>query len=127
MSNVFLVLYIPTLHRGYQNLFERHANSVDGLFILGQGLINQLIYLEREIRALDPVFVKLLLERSGMFRRVGLLEDVADLVVQVFLLVDVDGQGHGAGFLADQLLCPPAGVVVVEVGDGGEAAGGAED
>ena len=70
----YLVLYIPVLHQGYLNLFEKYAKKVDGLLILGRAIIKEHTYFEREIRALDPLIVKKTVEALNLFRDVKILE-----------------------------------------------------
>ncbi len=70
----YLVLYIPVLHQGYLNLFKKYGARVDGIFILGKGLVKEHTYLEKEIRALDdPGIIKRMIEATGYFREVKIL------------------------------------------------------
>lgn len=70
-----LILYIPVLHQGYIELFER-ASKVDGLFLLGKTILNQWVdlrYLTREIRAIDPFAMKRAIHALGIFPWVEVL------------------------------------------------------
>ena len=49
-----LVLYVPVIHKGYLDLIERHIESVDAIYVLGQELIDELRDPVAEIRQLDP-------------------------------------------------------------------------
>lgn len=69
----FLVLYIPVIHRGYLNLFERYSAKVDCLSILGDDLVDECKYLVREIRAIDPATAKKFVEACGYFKNVEIL------------------------------------------------------
>lgn len=70
----FLVLYLPVIHQGYLTLFEKHSKKVDGLLILGETLVNECKFLEREIRAVNPAMAKKLADATGFFRKVEVLE-----------------------------------------------------
>jgi len=70
----FLVLYLPVIHRGYLNLFERHSKEVDGLLVLGESLVEECKFLEREIRAVNPLTAQKLAEATGFFQKVEVLE-----------------------------------------------------
>ena len=69
----YLVLYIPVLHQGYLNLFEKYSKKVDGLFILGKDIIKNHTYFEREIRALDPGVIQKAVQSLNLFRNIGIL------------------------------------------------------
>ncbi len=69
----YLVLYIPVIHRGYLNLFEKYSAKVDGLFILGDDLVDECKYLVREIRAIDPAMTKKFMKAGGYFKKVEVL------------------------------------------------------
>ena len=71
-----LILYIPVLHQGYIELFNRYAQKVDGLFLLGKTILNQWVdlrYLAREIRAIDPFAMKRVVNALGIFPWVEVL------------------------------------------------------
>ncbi|KKT57905.1 MAG: hypothetical protein UW81_C0004G0079 [Candidatus Giovannonibacteria bacterium GW2011_GWC2_44_9] len=71
----FLVLYIPVIHEGYLKLFEKYSKEVEGLFILGESLVEEHKYLEREIRAIkNPLVAKKMVEAIGCFQKVEILE-----------------------------------------------------
>lgn len=64
-----LVLYVPVLHQGYLQLFERYAGEVDGLFIMGKALVRPF----HEIRAVDPRIMKRAIKALGIFLWVEVL------------------------------------------------------
>lgn len=70
-----IVLYMPVLHRGYINLFERHYRRVAGIYLLGGTLIDELTFLEKEIRALDPDTARKAITSLGLFKDVRVIED----------------------------------------------------
>ena len=73
----FLVLYIPVIHRGYLKLFEKYSGQVDGLMVLGETLVEECKFLEREIRALDPLTAGRIIAAMGLFKKVEVLEEHA--------------------------------------------------
>lgn len=73
----FLVLYIPVIHGGYLKLFEKYAGQVDGLMVLGETLVDECKFLEREIRALDPLTAGKIIAAMGLFKKVEILESWA--------------------------------------------------
>jgi len=52
-----IIAYVPVLHRGYLRFFEKYK-SADKIFVLGQELIKETDYLNKEIRALDPNLIQ---------------------------------------------------------------------
>lgn len=69
-----LVAYIPVVHQGYVNLFERVGPDVNGLWVLGYDLVSKLSSY-REIRAVDPRLIAVMASSLGFFRRVVVLEE----------------------------------------------------
>ncbi len=67
-----LVLYLPVFHRGYIELFARHP-MVTRLWIIGEELLEQVGYREKEIRALKPVDARQLALALNRFERVDIL------------------------------------------------------
>jgi dCMP deaminase len=47
-----IIAYVPVLHEGYYRFFEKHKDAK--LYILGEDLIAESDYLQKEIRALEP-------------------------------------------------------------------------
>lgn len=58
-----VVAHIPVIHAGYLDLFERHEQADIG--VLGSDIIERFPYLRKEIRALAPEQVALLLRGIG--------------------------------------------------------------
>lgn len=50
----FLVLYVPVLHQGYINLFERYRHRVEACYVFGSEMMKELQPGVREIRSMDP-------------------------------------------------------------------------
>lgn len=71
--NKIIIAYVPVLHDGYKNFFEKHAEA-ETLYIFGESLIQKHDYLAKEIRQLSPVFVKKAIESWGLFKKVEILE-----------------------------------------------------
>ncbi|MDO8510168.1 MAG: deaminase [bacterium] len=71
-----LIAYVPVLHQGYRELFEKHQDS-DALFIFGKKLIAEFDYLAKEIRALDPESMKKAIESLGIISSVRVLDEAA--------------------------------------------------
>ena len=71
--NPILVLYMPVLHQGYIRLFEEHAQRVESLFLLGGDLIEELKYLELEIRAVQPDIMRKAVNALGLFKNVDVV------------------------------------------------------
>ncbi|MBX4211258.1 MAG: deoxycytidylate deaminase [Candidatus Yanofskybacteria bacterium] len=61
MTASVVVAYVPVLHEGYFQFFERHRDSTS-FVILGADLIKESDYLRKEVRALDPQRVPLALK-----------------------------------------------------------------
>lgn len=66
--------YVPILHQGYLNFFERHAPFHPSLFIFGDEIIKEFDWLRKDIRALDPFIVKRLVESLGIIKQVAILD-----------------------------------------------------
>lgn len=71
--NVALVLYVPALHAGYIQLFEKYRGAE--LYILGPEILDKFPILKREIRAIDPQKMFEFLAKSGYFNAVHLATD----------------------------------------------------
>lgn len=54
-----IIAYVPVLHRGYKNFFEKYEGPENILFIFGEELISEFDHLRKEIRALSPEEVRL--------------------------------------------------------------------
>lgn len=78
MVKKFLVLYVPVLHQGYLNFFKRRRYDVETIYILGCELTAELVYVEKEIRAINPDSMAALIAATGFFKEVKILSQ-ADL------------------------------------------------
>lgn len=68
-----VIAYVPVLHNGYINFFEKHANQAN-LYILGDELISEFTHLRKEIRQLNPNIVKLAVTSWHIFEHVYVLD-----------------------------------------------------
>ena len=68
-----IVAYIPALHRGYVDFFKKYSGSI--LYILGANFIREVPRMERDIRALTPEEVKVLVAALGIFSAVTVLDE----------------------------------------------------
>ncbi|MFC1721143.1 cytidine/deoxycytidylate deaminase family protein [Patescibacteria group bacterium] len=68
-----LFLYIPVLHQGYVNIFQKYAAEVDCLWILGEDLVHEFMFLEREIRAINPHVIRRMVESLNLFKSIHVL------------------------------------------------------
>lgn len=68
-----VIAYVPVLHEGYRNFFEKHASD-GNLYILGEEIISEFTQLAKEIRQLDPVLVKQGIEAWKIFENVYILD-----------------------------------------------------
>jgi dCMP deaminase len=68
-----LLLYVPVLHRGYLDLFERRKREKE-LFIIGESLITQFPQLARELRRIDPAAVAKMIGSLKIFQDVQVIE-----------------------------------------------------
>lgn len=67
-----MIIYMPVLHDGYLRLFSKYA-TINTLYILGKELIDEFTYLEREIRAIDPNIMRIVVESLHLFGKVSIL------------------------------------------------------
>ncbi|MEK7541468.1 MAG: deaminase [Patescibacteria group bacterium] len=71
MTRHAVIAYIPALHRGYIDFFEKYSGGT--LYILDQELVREVPRMERDIRALKPTEVKMLLEGLHLFGSIMML------------------------------------------------------
>ncbi|KAA0205957.1 hypothetical protein EDM68_03750 [Candidatus Uhrbacteria bacterium] len=69
-----IVCYIPVLHEGYRQLFERHLDATE-LCLFGNDIVAEFDYLRKDIRKLDPALVKKAIEAWGRFENVSILDE----------------------------------------------------
>ena len=65
-----LLLYVPVLHEGYLRLFRKYSPAVSTLVLVGQDLIDEFTFLEKEIRAIPPIEMRDILTKAGYFKDV---------------------------------------------------------
>lgn len=68
-----VIAYVPVLHDGYRQFFEKHQEDAD-LYVLGEELISEFTHLAKEIRQLDPQLVKRGIEVWNIFENVFILD-----------------------------------------------------
>ena len=68
-----VMAYVPVLHEGYRQFFEKHCGDAD-LYILGEEIISQFSHLAKEIRQLDPELIKTAIESWGIVQEVKILD-----------------------------------------------------
>ena len=69
-----IIAYIPVLHAGYKKLFESNPEA-NKLYILGPELISQFPHLIKDIRQLDPDFIKSAIGSWKMFEKIEILDE----------------------------------------------------
>lgn len=69
-----LLLHIPALHRGYVELFKRLTYKKPEVAILGEKILKEVRFLEKDISALDPLDAKKALDVLGFFNPAKILE-----------------------------------------------------
>jgi len=68
-----LLLYVPVLHEGYIKIFKKYSQEVECLYILGKDLIDEFTFLEKEIRAISPDVIKVLIDSLNLFNSVQII------------------------------------------------------
>lgn len=86
-----IVAYIPVLHEGYRQLFSRHPDAAS-LYLFHEDVLPDFTHLIKDIRRLNPEWVKTAVESWHSFERVALLtpETIRNLQVQKTPLVISD-------------------------------------
>ena len=64
-------MYIPVLHKGYLEFFERNRGVSDELLLIGDDLAE--FSLHTEIRAIDPSLIRKMLCSLNLFRKIEIL------------------------------------------------------
>jgi dCMP deaminase len=72
IKNKALIAYIPVLHEGYLQLFKNHPDAKT-LYIFGMDVVGEFAHLDRDIRRIDPEFVKKAVEAWNIFTDVEIL------------------------------------------------------
>ncbi len=93
-----IISYVPALHRGYLDFFKKYPGGT--LYILDEELVLEVPRMERDIRALAPGEVKVLLDGLKIFERIIVLNKhtLGDLQNQTLPMVlpDEDVNRHFA-------------------------------
>ncbi len=102
MTRTIIIAYIPALHRGYIDFFNKYRGGT--LYILDEELVREVPRMERDIRALTPSEVKTLLQGLGIFDSIAVLDRKipADLENEVALIVMPD-EDVSRAFAAEHL------------------------
>ncbi len=69
---MLIILYVPALHAGYIEFFDR-IHKADGLYLIGEEFLVDFPLSQREIRAIKPETMRSLLENSGRFKQLAVL------------------------------------------------------
>ena len=88
MKNKIVIAYVPVLHDGYRQFFEKHKDAE--LYIFGADIISEFSHLAKEIRQLDPNLTKQAIESWKIFEKVEILDqktlaEIAEQKVQIWL------------------------------------------
>ena len=70
-QSVPILMYVPVLHKGYLEFFERNRGVSDELWLIGDDLAE--FSLHTEIRAIDPYLIRKMLLPLNLFRRIEIL------------------------------------------------------
>ena len=91
-----LIAFVPVLHKGYINLFEKYRGEVLG--ILGKDILSDYTIFVRDLRIVDPEKIKVAIEALGIFSEVKVLSK-SDLVAGegAIVMPDEDIGHHLAG------------------------------
>ena len=68
MNKKVLVAFVPVLHQGYLNFFNKYCGA--DLYILGKDITDEYKPLTKEIRALEPDLMKSIIKGLGIFDKV---------------------------------------------------------
>ncbi len=84
-----LVIFVPVIHKGYLSLFNKYNDEV---WILGEDILSSYTSLARDLRVIDPVKIKKILEDSKLVKKVKILskEDLAHFSEKKVEVVMVD-------------------------------------
>ena len=86
-----ILAYIPVLHQGYRQFFEKHVFEVQTLYLFGQDLIQEFDHLSRkDVRALAPKDVQCAIQSWQIFSKVRIadheaLSNIRDLGISVVM------------------------------------------
>jgi dCMP deaminase len=66
----FVIGYVPVIHKGYLNLFEKYRGKNSFLYVFGEEIINSFRHLRKDVRAANPKDVAKMAEALKFFRHV---------------------------------------------------------
>ncbi len=89
MKTTFM-LYVPVLHQGYLNLFDRVDGQTNSIFIFGPDILKKFNYLDKEIRAINPLIMVRLIKTLNIFNNVGILTPILALSLKKHRIITVD-------------------------------------
>lgn len=81
MPKPVLIAYVPALHQGYYQLFQKHS-QVEVCYLLGPEFIAEFPHLRKELRALSPELACQAVAGWQLFERVQVLDHQAMQQVQ---------------------------------------------
>ncbi|MFH1170477.1 MAG: deaminase [Candidatus Vogelbacteria bacterium] len=86
-----IVAYVPVLHEGYRSFFAKHP-EVKTLYLLGNTVIERFRPLVKDIRRLDPVLMKKVIEALGVFKKIEIVENdgLGDIEETTLVMPDED-------------------------------------
>lgn len=67
-----ILAYVPVLHQGYRQFFEKYISEVLILYLFGRELIEEFDHLRKDIRALSPEDVQRAIRSWRLFSRVSI-------------------------------------------------------
>jgi dCMP deaminase len=73
MSKKVLAAYIPVLHRGYLDFFNKYPD-IDTIYIFGNQILKLSDYLRKDLRAFDPESAHKVVGSLGRFKNVHILD-----------------------------------------------------
>jgi dCMP deaminase len=79
-DNSVLIAFVPVLHKGYITLFEKHRGDV--LCILGEDILQDYTSIIRDLRVVDPLMMKQMIEALGIFSEVRVLPKAGLVTVE---------------------------------------------
>ena len=68
-----ILIYIPVIHKGYLEFFERYREISDELWLIGEDLAAEFSILHTEIRAIDPSLIREMLIPLNLFQNIEVL------------------------------------------------------
>ena len=84
-----LMLYVPVLHQGYLDLFNRVVGQTNSIFIFGLDMLKEFNYLDKEIRAINPWVMVELIETLDIFKKVGILTPILAFSLKKHQIINI--------------------------------------